>query len=67
MLDPLGRPDRRADARWDVHYRDVDLTTFTDFLQTRGMRVAGRATGRQLTTWTLGPGGFAQAHGRGHA
>ncbi len=65
VLDPLGRPDRRADARWDVRYRDVDLTTFTDFLQTRGMRVAGRATGRQLTTWTLGTGGFAQAHGEG--
>ena len=65
VLDPLGRPDRRADARWDVHYRDVDLTTFTDFLETRGMRVAGRATGHQLTTWTLGTGGFARAIGEG--
>ncbi len=65
VLDPLGQPDRRADARWDVRYRDVDLVTFTSFLQTRGMRMAGRATGRHLTEWTLGPGGFAQAHGQG--
>ena len=66
VLDPLGRPDRRADARWDVHYRDVDLTTFTAFLQTRGMRVAGRATGHQLTQWRLGPDhGFATARAAG--
>ncbi|HUU33466.1 MAG TPA: translocation/assembly module TamB domain-containing protein, partial [Vicinamibacterales bacterium] len=65
VLDPLGRPDRRADARWDVHYRDVDLTTFTDFLQTRGMRVAGHATGHQLMHWTLGPDGFARARAEG--
>ncbi|MEP7117520.1 MAG: translocation/assembly module TamB domain-containing protein, partial [Acidobacteriota bacterium] len=64
-LDPLGNPDRRADARWDVHYQDVDLTTFTDFLLTKGLRLAGRATGRHLTTWRLGPGGFAKATGEG--
>ncbi len=65
VLEPLGRPDRRADARWDVRYRDVDLTTFTNFLETRGLRLAGRATGRHLTTWTLGAGGFAQGTGDG--
>ncbi|MGD9902475.1 MAG: translocation/assembly module TamB domain-containing protein [Vicinamibacterales bacterium] len=53
-LAPLGVPDRRPDARWDVTYSDVDLTTFTDFLATRGMRLAGRASGRNLLTWTLG-------------
>ncbi len=53
-LDPLGQVGRRADAVWDVHYRDVDLTTFTNFLETRGVRLAGRASGRHVTRWTLG-------------
>ncbi len=65
VLEPLGQPDRRADARWDVRYRDVDLTVFTNFLETRGLRLAGRATGRHLTVWTLGAGGFAQGTGDG--
>ena len=46
QLAPLGVPGRRADAVWDVTYTDVDLTTFTDFLETRGLRLAGRASGR---------------------
>ena len=62
-LDPLGRPDRRADALWDVEYRDVDLTALTDFLQTSGMRLAGRATGRNVMRWRLGA--FADAEGEG--
>lgn len=63
VLEPLGRPDRRADAVWDVHYRDVDLTAVTDFLGTRGLRLAGRATGRHVTRWTLGA--FDRATGEG--
>ncbi|MGE0815040.1 MAG: translocation/assembly module TamB domain-containing protein [Vicinamibacterales bacterium] len=62
-LSPLGDQARRADAVWDVQYRDVDLTTFTDFLQTRGLRLAGRATGRHVTRWTLGA--MADATGEG--
>ena len=54
QLAPLGVPQRRPDATWDVSYRDVDLTTFTNFLETRGLRLAGRATGRTKLTWTLG-------------
>jgi len=46
QLAPLGVPGRRADAVWDVEYRDVDLTTFTTFLETQGLRLAGTATGR---------------------
>ena len=48
-----------------MRYRDVDLTTFTNFLDTRGLRLAGRATGRHLTVWTLGAGGFAAGTGDG--
>ena len=62
-LDPLGNPERRADAVWDVEYSDVDLTRLTDFLETRGMRLAGHATGRNLMRWRLG--GFAEATGEG--
>lgn len=62
-LDPLGNPARRADAIWDVEYRDVDLTTLTDFLETRGMRLAGRASGRNVMRWRLGA--FADATGEG--
>jgi hypothetical protein len=62
-LAPLGVPGRRADAVWDVTYRDVDLTTFTTFLATQGMRLAGAATGRTKLSWTLGA--FAEAVGEG--
>jgi hypothetical protein len=63
QLAPLGVPGRRADAVWDVTYRDVDLTTFTTFLETQGMRLAGAATGRTKLSWTLGA--FAAAAGEG--
>ncbi len=63
QLAPLGVPQRRPDATWDVSYRDVDLTTFTNFLETRGLRLAGRATGRNTLTWTLGR--LADAVGEG--
>jgi hypothetical protein len=62
-LAPLGVPGRRADALWDVTYRDVDLTTFTDFLETRGLRLAGLASGHTTLSWTLGQ--LAHAKGEG--
>ncbi len=63
VLSPLGQVDRRADAVWDVQYRDVDVTTFSDFLETRGLRLAGRATGRHVTRFTLGA--FERSTGEG--
>jgi hypothetical protein len=63
-LQPLGVPGRRPDADWRVTYQDVDLTTFTDFLETRGLRLAGRASGSHTTRWTLGA--MAAAVGEGH-
>ena len=41
-------------ATWDVQYRDVDLSRLTDFLETRGLRLAGRATGTNRLAWPLG-------------
>ena len=63
QLAPLGVPGRRADARWDVNYRDVDLTTFTNFLETRGLRLAGVASGHTTIGWTLGQLGQARGEG----
>lgn len=63
-LAPLGTAGRRADAEWDVHYEDVDMTTFSEFLQTEGLRFAGRASGRHLMRWTLGAMADATAEGQ---
>ena len=41
-------------ATWDVKYRDVDLARLTDFLETQGLRLAGRATGENRLEWPLG-------------
>jgi hypothetical protein len=53
-------------ARFDASYQDIDLAQYTDFLQTQGLRVAGRATGRNLLEWPLGRFN-AQLHGEGRA
>jgi hypothetical protein len=41
-------------ATWDVEYEDVDLATLTDFLEVEGIRLDGRATGRNSLKWPLG-------------
>ncbi len=41
-------------ARFDAKYQDVDLARYTDFLETKGLRLAGRATGRNLLEWPVG-------------
>jgi hypothetical protein len=52
-MAPLGVP-QPAVARFDTSYESVDLASLTDYLQTQGMRVAGRATGRNILEWPLG-------------
>lgn len=52
-MAPLGKPTRPL-ARFDATYEDVDLAAFTDFLDTKGIRLAGRASGRHLLEWPLG-------------
>ena len=61
-LAPLGG-GRKTFAKWDVAYRDVDLARLTDFLETRGLRLAGRITGRNYLEWPLG--GWARRTGHG--
>ena len=62
-LAPLGSkiPTR---ARFDASYEDVDLAQFTNELEFKGIRFAGRATGRNLMEWPLGKFS-AGVHGEG--
>lgn len=53
-MAPLGRDDEPAVATLDTAYADVDLRTLTEFLRLPGMRLAGRATGRNVLRWPLG-------------
>lgn len=50
---PIGRPTP-ALARVEAQYEDVDLAAFTDFLETKGLRLAGRVTGYSLLEWPSG-------------
>ena len=54
LLAPLNRRGVPTDARWDLQYEDVDLAQVTDLLETAGLRLAGRASGRNLLSWSLG-------------
>lgn len=62
-MSPLGRRGTRARAQFDAEYTDVDLTALSEFYQLRGLRVAGRASGRNAMGWTLGE--FADRSGAG--
>jgi hypothetical protein len=62
---PLGDPRTPTRAIWDVEYSRVDLARLTDFLQTEGLRVAGRATGKNRLEWPLGK--WALKKGSGEA
>lgn len=50
-------------AMWDVEYKDVDLARLTDFLETEGLRLSGRATGHNFLTWPVGA--WARKRGEG--
>ena len=63
-MAPLGELDVRPIATFDAAYEGVDLTEFTDFLELDGIRLAGRATGRNLLAWPLGL--YAEHRGDGH-
>ena len=53
-LAPLNQRGVPTAATWDVTYRDVDLPQLTDFLETKGLRLGGRITGRSHLVWDLG-------------
>jgi TamB, inner membrane protein subunit of TAM complex len=64
-IAPFGRLATPTIATWDVEYTDVDLARLTDFLETQGLRVSGRASGRNRLEWPLGK--WAQKKGNGEA
>ena len=64
-MSPLGKPGVPARAQFDVDYTDVDLTSLADFFQMRGLRLAGRASGRNEMGWPLGH--YAERAGAGTA
>ena len=63
LMEPLGRPGQPTQVIWDASYADVDLARLTDFLELKGMRLAGRASGTNRLEWPLGK--FAAKHGSG--
>src|SRR6185369_3178290 len=63
LMEPLGRPGVPTQVVWDATYADVDLVRLTDFLTLQGIRLSGRASGRNRLEWPLGK--FAQKHGVG--
>lgn len=62
-MEPLGQPGSPVQVAWDAKYSDVDLTRLTDFIEMKGLRLAGRATGRNRLEWPLGK--WALKHGGG--
>lgn len=62
---PLGVPDTKAIYTLDAKYRNLDLTSITDFLQVKGLRLAGRVSGEHVLSWPSG--GFSELRGRGSA
>ena len=63
FLAPFGRPGTPTRARWDVKYEDVSLAHLTDFLETDGLRLEGRASGENHLEWQLGK--WSEKQGRG--
>ena len=62
-LFPLNQRGVPTRATWEVEYREVDLAQLTDFLDTQGLRLSGRASGRNHLDWDLGK--WAEKRGSG--
>ena len=54
LMEPLGNPDVVPTYTFDVQYQDVDLEAYTNFLEVRGIRLAGRASGHNTLAWESG-------------
>jgi hypothetical protein len=63
LMQPLGQRGKPTMVVWDTTYADVDLHTLTDFLQLQGIRLEGRASGRNRLEWPLGK--FSEKRGTG--
>jgi hypothetical protein len=65
VMAPLGKRGQPARANFDVEYRDVDLSALTEFYRMQGLRLAGRASGRNKMEWPLGR--YSERFGSGTA
>jgi hypothetical protein len=63
LMAPLNDKTRASRSRLVADYRDVDLLALTDLLETRGLRVAGRAAGHNRLEWPTSR--FADREGEG--
>jgi hypothetical protein len=54
LMAPLGNPDQKPHGRFEVEYENVDLEALTNFQELQGIRLAGRAAGRNLLDWPMG-------------
>ena len=61
-MSPLGK-GTPASARFDATYTDVDLRAFTDAMEMKGLRLAGRISGQNLLEWRLGHWDEHSGHG----
>jgi hypothetical protein len=59
----LGRPGRRGRATFAVEYEGIDVASLSEFYELQGIRLAGRATGRNTLSWQLGS--FSERTGEG--
>jgi hypothetical protein len=62
-MAPLNKRGTPVRASWDVTYQDVSLPRLTDFLETKGLRLDGRASGRNRLEWPVGK--WAEKRGNG--
>ena len=63
-MAPFGNARTPTQATWVVNYKDVDLVRLTDFLETEGLRLAGRASGTNRLEWPLGKWSLKRGSGR---
>jgi hypothetical protein len=63
-MAPLGQPGAQTMYTFVTDYTQVDLTGLTNYLETEGIRLAGRASGQNVLKWPRGR--FADRTGEGH-
>src|SRR5262245_18586094 len=64
LMAPLGKPDEKARATFQVDYENVDLTALSEFFALRGIQLEGRATGQNVLEWPLGAFRDRIGHGK---
>lgn len=62
-MAPLDQHGVRSTQTFDARYEGVDLAAFTTAMELQGLRLAGRASGRNLLQWPTGQ--FADHRGEG--